>query len=121
VSWEAVTAVGTVFTWLVIVVSALVGIGQLRQFRAQRQDAPAVELVRSIQDHAFLQAYLKVFSAPAQAGATDGHGGGSKEREAEVVLGFRFEMLGVLVYRRVIHLRSPKISSADWFLARGIG
>ena len=90
-NWEAVTAVGTVHHF-VIFVTALVGIGQLRQFRAQRQDAAAVELVRSLQDDAFMQAYRRVFSA-------SGH---CEYEEAAVVLGFRFEMLGVLVYQGTI-------------------
>lgn len=102
VSWEAVTALGTVFTGLVIVVSAVVAAGQLRQFRAQRQDWTAIELVRSLQDDAMGRAYRNVFYPSAGKPATRLAAESFEHEDAAVVLGFRFEMLGVLVYRGVI-------------------
>jgi hypothetical protein len=101
-SWEAVTAVGTVFTGLVIVVTAFVGVNQLRQFRAQRRDAAAVELVRSLQDDTFLDAYRMIFAAGDDALSADPRQTTAPYNRAAVVLGFRFEMIGVLVYRGTI-------------------
>lgn len=101
-SWEGLTAVGTVFTGLVIVVTAIVGVNQLRQLRAQRRDTAAVELVRSLQDDTFLRAYSNVFSLPESASATEVRAKGDACMEAAVTVGFRLEMLGVLVYRGAI-------------------
>lgn len=101
-SWEAVTAVATIITSLVIVVTAIVGFDQLRLFRGQRQDTAAVELVRSIQDDTFLEAYRLVYSLPAGASAADLRAKGDECVKAAVTLGFRFEMLGVLVHRDAI-------------------
>lgn len=98
-NWEAVTAAGTVFTGLVIVATALVGVDQLKQFRRQRRDVAAVELVRSIQDDTFLKAYRTVFESPARAEAQRDD---AVYDEAAVVLGFRFEMIGVMVHRGAI-------------------
>jgi hypothetical protein len=102
VTWEAVTAVGTTFTGLVIFVTAVVGIVQLRQFRAQRRDVAAVELVRSLQDDTFLDAYRSIFAAGGQAISPDPRQADAGYNKAAIVLGFRFEMLGVLVYRGTI-------------------
>jgi hypothetical protein len=101
-SWEAVTALGTAFTALVIVATAVVGLGQLNVIRRQRQDSAAVELVRSLQDDGFIRAYNLVFSLPAGITATDLRELGTSYVDAGVVLGFRFEMLGVLVFKGVI-------------------
>ena len=56
ISWDAITAIGTVFTGLAIVVTAIAGVDQLRQLRAQRRDAAAVDLLRSLQDESFSRA-----------------------------------------------------------------
>jgi hypothetical protein len=101
-SWDAVTALGTAFTALVIVATAVVGVGQLNVIRRQRQDSAAVELVRSLQDDGFIRAYNLVFSLPAGITATDLRERGNSYVDAGVVLGFRFETLGVLVFKGVI-------------------
>lgn len=102
VNWEAVTALGTVFAGLVVVVTALVGISQLRYFRVQRRDIAAVELVRSLQDESFLKAYRNVFAVSPKGHEIDRRYGNVEYDEAAAVLGFRFEMLGMLVCRGTI-------------------
>lgn len=101
-SWEGVTALGTAFTGLVIVATAIVALGQLNVIRRQRQDTAAVELVRSLQDDGFIGAYSLIFSLPAGISAADLRRHGDRYVDAAVVLGFRFEMLGVLVFNDVI-------------------
>jgi hypothetical protein len=101
-SWEAVTAVGTIFTGAVILGTALIGFDQLRQVRTQRRDAAAVELVRSLQDDAFLEAYRVIFGSGEEALSADSCQTTAQYNKAAIVLGFRFEMLGVLVYRDTI-------------------
>jgi hypothetical protein len=101
VSWDALTAIGTVFTSLVIVVTAVIGMGQLRQFRAQRRDVAAVELVRSLQDDSYLEAYRRIFSVAYKDRANPPSEAIDYDKAA-VTLAFRFEMLGVLVYRGTI-------------------
>jgi hypothetical protein len=91
-NWEAVTAVATAFTGCVIAVTAILGVYQLRQLRDQRRDTAAIGLVRSIQDDTLAQAYRTVFLHPDDAGFDT----------SALVLGFRFEMLGLLVHRGTI-------------------
>jgi hypothetical protein len=101
-SWEAVTAAGTIFTGVVILGTALIGFDQLRQARTQRRDAAAVELVRSLQDDAFLEAYRVIFGAEEEARLSGPDQTTANYNKAAIVLGFRFEMLGVLVFRGTI-------------------
>lgn len=100
-NWEALTAVSTAFTACVILVTAMVGVYQLRQFRQQRRDTAAIELMRSLQDTTFAQAFLLVLSMPPETSAE------ALERSAEAkgaaqILSFRFETIGLLVYRGTI-------------------
>jgi hypothetical protein len=101
-SWEAITALGTVFTGVVIIATAIVGVGQLRQLYEQRRDAAAVELVRSLQDETFSHAFALIFSLPPEVSASDLRARGAEYEEAALVLSFRFEMLGVLIHRGTI-------------------
>jgi len=102
VNWEAVTAVATAFTGCVIAVTALVGIYQLRQFREQRRDAAAIELWRSFQDTTFARAFLTILSLPGGAPVSELRAHGPEVEEAAQILEFRFETLGLLVYRNTI-------------------
>jgi hypothetical protein len=101
-NWAAVTALSTAFTGLVIIATALVGVNQLAQLRAQRRDFAAVELVRSLQAIDFSRALRMVLLLPPGISSSDLHARGHEYEDAALILGFRFEMLGVLVFRRTI-------------------
>jgi hypothetical protein len=101
-SWEALTAVSTAFTGLVILVTALVGVNQLAQMREQRRDGAAVELMRSLQDSDYARAFSLIMSLPAGISSEELRRRGHEYAEAATILTFRFEMLGVLVYRGTI-------------------
>jgi hypothetical protein len=101
-NWEAVTAWSTAFTGVVILVTALVGVNQLAQLRAQRRDAAAVELMRSLQDPDFSRAFARVISLPAEISPNELREFGREYVEAAQILAGRFELLGVLVYRGAV-------------------
>jgi hypothetical protein len=102
VSWEAVTALSTAFTGVVIGVTAVAGVAQLRQLRAQRRDSAAVELMRSLQDSEFIRAFGLIMSLPAGVRADELRSRGREYTDAAFIIGLRLEMLGVLVYRGAI-------------------
>ncbi|MBV8638115.1 MAG: hypothetical protein JO322_08510 [Candidatus Eremiobacteraeota bacterium] len=97
-NWEAVTALSTAFTGAVILVTAMVGIVQLRQLREQRRDSAAIELMRSLQDTTFARSFRMVLAPPASEPLARN----ADLEEAEMILAFRFETLGLLVYRGAI-------------------
>jgi hypothetical protein len=100
--WEAVTAIASAFTGFVILVTAVVGVYQLRQLREQRRDSAAIELMRSLQDTTFARAFRMIVSLPAGIPASDLRARGSDIEEAATILIFRFETLGLLVYHDAI-------------------
>ena len=100
--WEAVTALSTAFTAGVILLTAIVGLVQLRQLSEQRRDTAAIELMHSLQDTTFARAFLLVISLPGEIPDSDAIEGSPQVREAELILAFRFETLGLLVYRGTI-------------------
>jgi hypothetical protein len=101
-NWEAITSISTVFTGMVIAVSAIVAVVQLQHLRAQRRDTAAIDLIRSVQDADLARAFTLVMSLPAGVSAEALHAKGPQYVEAAHLLGLRFEMLGLLVYRRVV-------------------
>lgn len=101
-NWEAVTALSTALTGAVILITAVAGVAQLRQLRAQRRDTAAVELVRSFQDVTFAQVFPLIISLPLGLSASELRSLGARHEEAAQILGMRFELLGVLVHRRAI-------------------
>lgn len=101
-NWEAVTAWSTAFTGLVILVTALVGVNQLAQLRAQRRDAAAVELMRSLQDPDFSRSFSRIIALPVGIPPKELRALGRDYVEAAQILALRFELLGVLVYRGAV-------------------
>ena len=101
-SWEAVTAIATAFTGCVILITAVVGVYQLRQMRTQRSDSAAIELMRSLQDTTFARAFQLVSSLPTEMPALTQQMRDANLEEAATILAFRFETLGLLVYRGAI-------------------
>jgi hypothetical protein len=101
-TWEAVTALSTVFTGIVIAVTAIVAVIQLQHLRSQRRDAAAIELIRSLQDPELARAFSLIMSLPPGISADELRAKGERYVEAAHVLGLRFEMLAVLVHRGAI-------------------
>jgi hypothetical protein len=101
-SWEAVGALSTAFTGLVIVVTAFAAISQLRQLREQRRDSAAIELMRSLQDAEFIRAFRVLMSLPVGIAADELRSRGTEYSDAAYLMGLRLEMLGVLVHRGAI-------------------
>lgn len=87
----------------VAVAAALVfGLAQIRQFRQQRRDALAVELMRSIQDTEFTRSLRVVLTLPMNASAADVRARGEAFEDAAWALGAKYETLGYLVFRGVM-------------------
>jgi hypothetical protein len=101
-SWEAVTAIATACTCCVILITAIVGMYQLRQMRDQRRDAAAIELMRSLQDTTFARAFRLITLLPQEMPTSERQVRDANFEEAATILAFRFESLGLLVYRGTI-------------------
>jgi len=101
------------------------GLIQIRQFRLQRRDAAAAELVRSFHDPLFAQSLRLIAALPNDAKAEQLRAGGTGMEDAALYIGVRFETIGLLVFRGVMplslvdHLVGPRAVSLwsrlrDW-------
>jgi hypothetical protein len=85
-----------------VLAAILFGIAQIRQFRQQRRDALAVELMRSIQDAEFTRSLRVVFTLPPQISAAELRAHGPDLEDAAWALCAKYETLGFLVYRGIM-------------------
>ena len=95
----ALSQLAQVLGGVAVVVALVFGIVQIRQFRRQRLDAAALELVRSLQDREFTHAFRLIYALPDDIPANDLRALGVEHEEAALALGTRFETMGLLVYR----------------------
>src|SRR5688500_2057193 len=87
---------------LAVVAAIAFGLAQIRQFRQQRRDALAVELMRSIQDSEFTRSFRMILAVPS--GITDEQflALGNEVEDAAWSLCTKYETLGYLVYRGIM-------------------
>ena len=75
---------------------------QIRQFRRQRLEVAAIELVRSFQSPEFTRAFTLLLGLPNGLSAAE-----LRQREAEVdvmLISITMESIGTMVYRRILPL-----------------
>ncbi|MFN0149528.1 MAG: hypothetical protein ACKVU1_02320 [bacterium] len=80
----------------------VLGIVQLREFQRQRRAAAAVELVHSFRNVEFNKALRIIWAIPDSETATALRARGTECEEAAILVGTTVEVVGVLVYRRVV-------------------
>jgi len=90
----------------VVAVLAAIGFGvaQIRQYRQQRRDAVAVELMRSIQDTEFTRSLRLMLTLPTGSTAAEIRARGEGFEDAAFALSAKYETLGHLVYRGIMPL-----------------
>ncbi len=94
--------IAEVLGFITVVAAVIFGALQIRHFRLQRRDLAAVELVRSFQDKEFTHALLLIHALPENISATDLRAKGQEYEEAALIIGMRYESMGVLVHRGVV-------------------
>ena len=87
-----------------VVIALVFGMVQIHQFRRQRHDVAAIELMRSLQDHEFTHSFRLIYPLPEGMPAEDFLALGDEYEDAALALGARFESMGLLVYRESLPL-----------------
>lgn len=87
---------------IAVVAAIAFGLAQIRQFRQQRRDALAVELMRSIQDAEFTRSLRILLTVPIQTSAEEFRARGTSVEDAAWSLCAKYETLGYLVYRGIM-------------------
>jgi len=89
----------------IAVFSAIIfGITQIRQFRQQRRDIAAIELVRSFQDSEFTNGFRLIHTLPEDISAADFKTQGSEFIALAMAVGMKYESIGLLVHKGVVPL-----------------
>jgi len=97
-TWADLAEVASTLT---IVGGLIFGVVQVREYRRQRQDAVASELMRSFYDSDLSDAVALLQPLPDGLSAEELRGLEPKYLAAVLKVGMTFETMGLLVYRRV--------------------
>ncbi|MCA0932039.1 hypothetical protein LCM02_06220 [Lutimonas saemankumensis] len=97
--FEFLTQLAPILSFITIIIAIIFGVIQLKQFKTQRKDIAAVEIMRTMQDAQFTES-LHVINHSEQLDSL-------KEvnpnlEKAIFAITTKFETLGFLVYKRVI-------------------
>lgn len=111
---QALSQIAQILGGIAVVVAIFFGIAQIRQFKQQRLDAAAIEIMRSLQDREFTHAFRLIYSLEAGVGAHALRSLGPDYEDAAIAIGTRFETMGLLVFQRSIpfHLVEQQIGGA---------
>ena len=80
---------------------AVFGLMQLREFRIQRRDAIAAELMRGFMSPELSNAIVLIRALPDGVSAEELRARGPEVEYAAVLINMTFETMGLLVYRRI--------------------
>lgn len=86
---------------LTIIGGGIFGAVQLLEFRGQRRDAVAVELMRSFYNPEFSRAVTLIRNLPDGISADELRARGPATEEAALLIAMMYETMGLLVYRRI--------------------
>jgi hypothetical protein len=86
---------------LTIVGGAAFAVFQLAEFRGQRADMVAVELMREFYNADFARAVTMIKSLPDDISAAELLSRGADYEQASFIIGMTYETMGLLVYRRI--------------------
>lgn len=99
---QTLSALAEIFGFVAVVAAIIFGVIQIRQFRSQRRDLAVIELIRPIQDNEFSRAFNLIHSLPENISASELKAKGAEYVEAAMMIGSRFETIGLLVFRGVV-------------------
>jgi hypothetical protein len=100
-----VSTLASLINALAVTAGVIFAAVQIRYYRQRRRRDAMLELVRSFQSPAFASAFRRIISLPDQASKSQvSELLGADGEDATHVVGFTWESLGVLVFRREVTL-----------------
>lgn len=103
---ELITQLSQLFSFLAVISAIIFGIIQVRQYRIQRRQLAAVELVRSFENPEFTSAFRLIHELPEEITGKELVNRGGEYEEAALILGMKFEAIGFLVYKNIVPIES---------------
>ena len=99
---EFLTQLAPILSFITIFIAILFGIIQLRQFKTQRKDLAAVEIMRTMQDTQFTESLHLINKSDYIENADYLRKFDPDLEKAIFAISTKFETVGVLVYKKVI-------------------
>jgi len=93
-----------VFGAFVVVGGLAFGVVQMLDYRRQRRETAAIELLRSFQNPEFSRALRAVLALPSGVCKSDMQGRNPGEQDAIMVVVLTFESIGLMVFRGIVPL-----------------
>lgn len=93
-----------IFGAIIVIGGVVFAVIQIRQFRRQRLEAAAIEVIRSWQSPEFTRAFSVIQQLPDGISAAKLRAHSSDCESMAMILGNTFESFGVMVYRRIVPL-----------------
>lgn len=87
---------------IIVVVGLLFAMLQTRQFRQQRREMAAIELLRFFGSPRFADAYRTILQMPEGMSAEDIRAGDPALEKSAMVIGTTMENIGVMTYQRIV-------------------
>jgi hypothetical protein len=94
--------IAQILSGITVVAGVIFGFLQFRQYQHQRRDAAALEIMRSFQDSEFTRSMRLLYALPDALSASEFRALGSEHEDAALVVGTRFETMGLLGFREDI-------------------
>lgn len=98
---EAIASISQIIGTATIMGGTIFGLIQLSEFRKQRRDAVAAELMRAFMNPDFAHAVTLIRGIPDGASADAILRGGSELATAAILINTTFETMGLLVFERI--------------------
>lgn len=89
---------------LAVIGGVVFGVVQIRQYRRQRVDSAAIELMRSMLTDHFIRTYRMLYALPDGLSVSEFREMGQEYEDAAFSIGTVFESLGYMVFRGVVPL-----------------
>jgi hypothetical protein len=93
--------IAEIFGALTIIGGALFAVVQIREFRKQRREAVAVELIRSFHDPELARAVNLIRDLPDNVSAEELRSKGSEYESSAIMVSTTYETIGFLVFREM--------------------
>lgn len=103
---QFLAALAEILGFSAVIAGIAFGIIQVKQYKRQRQDLAAIELVRSFMDIEFTRAFRLIHSLPEDISPEEFQSKGAEYTDAALNLSMKYESMGVLVYRDVVSLEA---------------
>lgn len=99
---QTFSVVVDIISSIAVFAAIIFGITQINQFRQQRRDTAAVELVRSVQDSEFTNGFRLIHPLPDDISAADFKALGTEYIAHALAIGMKYESIGLMVFKGVI-------------------